>query len=388
MESDILLTKTDRLTKLSFLFVLTISTCLLFSASFFFSKEANASLTNPVDLEGYAWSSNIGWISFNCSDLSICGTSNYKVTMNTDLTLTGFAWSDNVGWIKFGSLSSFPAGGSNAEVKEVSGNDELTGWARACSGTSGGTCSSMTNYSSDWDGWISFNCDDTGGCGTSDYSVDVAAGSMTGYAWGGDIIGWVSFWDVTYSATPTATLEVENVTDGISWTGSDITIDDTDDINFQWSSTDADSCSGTYFTTGGATSGTDNSPTQPAAGANLQYILSCTGIGGTTYDFLNVNAHINCTPSISADEDITREGNSVNISWDANCGGGNLSNCSVDGPGLSVSPLTVETGNQSVSPSGEATYAIDCRADKSSDPGSSTQYDAVTVKILPSFEET
>jgi hypothetical protein len=38
--------------------------------------------TSTGDFNGYSWSDVIGWVSYNCADLSICGTSNYKVKLN------------------------------------------------------------------------------------------------------------------------------------------------------------------------------------------------------------------------------------------------------------------------------------------------------------------
>src|SRR5512133_3036518 len=63
-------------------------------------------------LSGYAWSENIGWISFNCTNNNSCGTSgNYGVNVSTT-NLSGYAWSENIGWITFNSaeLSGCPSG--------------------------------------------------------------------------------------------------------------------------------------------------------------------------------------------------------------------------------------------------------------------------------------
>jgi hypothetical protein len=128
------------------------------------------------NLAGYAWSSNIGWISFNCTNDSTCGTSDYGVNENPDGTLTGYAWSPNIGWVQFGGLSSFPSGsGTQATNAQLNGTN-LKGWARA-----------IAADNSDWDGWISLS--------GSQYGVNQAnAGlTLTGYAWGSDVVGWVLF---------------------------------------------------------------------------------------------------------------------------------------------------------------------------------------------------
>lgn len=42
-------------------------------------------------------------------------------------------------------------------------------------------------------GWISFNCTNTGSCGTSNYGVNAASsGNLSGYAWS-ESVGWLSF---------------------------------------------------------------------------------------------------------------------------------------------------------------------------------------------------
>ncbi len=145
-----------------------------------------ASAGTEHNMSGWAWSSNIGWISFNCSNTGTCGDSNYGVNKNPNNTLTGYAWSSNIGWIKFGGLSGFPTGGTNQDAK-VDNNGNLTGWARACAGTAPGDCSTMTSRTDGWDGWISLT-------GTN-YGVDFNSGTgkFTGYAWGNDVVGWIDF---------------------------------------------------------------------------------------------------------------------------------------------------------------------------------------------------
>ncbi|MFA6404449.1 MAG: hypothetical protein WCW03_00355 [Candidatus Paceibacterota bacterium] len=111
---------------------------------------------------GYAWSSNVGWISFN------------GVNKDASGNLIGYAWSSNVGWIQFGGLSGFPSGtGTQAQNAKISGNN-LKGWAKALSADGNG-----------WDGWISLS-----GAG---YGVTLSGTSLTGYGWGSTVIGWVDF---------------------------------------------------------------------------------------------------------------------------------------------------------------------------------------------------
>ncbi len=51
-------------------------------------------------LTGWAWSENAGWISLSCTNRSCAGGS-YGVTNDGSGTLAGFAWSENAGWIRF-----------------------------------------------------------------------------------------------------------------------------------------------------------------------------------------------------------------------------------------------------------------------------------------------
>lgn len=112
-----------------------------------------------VSLNGYAWSENIGWIKFQ-------GPS-YQVSIDDQTgAYSGYGWSEHVGWIKF-----------------------FGGEARVCSATAGGDCSNeISKNVSGWDGLIKLT-------GTQ-YGVRVAGSpetgcSLTGYAWGSDVVGWV-----------------------------------------------------------------------------------------------------------------------------------------------------------------------------------------------------
>jgi type II secretory pathway pseudopilin PulG len=52
------------------------------------------------ELRGYAWNDIVGWVSFNCQDLGVCSTSNYRVK-NVNGYLYGYAWNDSLGWLIF-----------------------------------------------------------------------------------------------------------------------------------------------------------------------------------------------------------------------------------------------------------------------------------------------
>jgi len=170
----------------------------IFVAAFFAFVQTNhfaKAQSSGSSLSGYAWSDNIGWISFS-------GTSPaYGVTEDGSGNLSGYAWSDSIGWIKFGGLSGFPSGSGTTNANAyIDSNNVLHGCARACAGTikSGdsvtnptqiGDCSTMTSRQDGWDGWISLD--------GSNYGVNFASGngqySQSAYTWGSDVIGWITF---------------------------------------------------------------------------------------------------------------------------------------------------------------------------------------------------
>ncbi|MBI5787089.1 MAG: hypothetical protein HY446_00870 [Candidatus Niyogibacteria bacterium] len=129
------------------------------------------------NLSGWAWSENIGWISFNSAE---GGGSNYGVSVASNGRLSGYAWSENIGWITFNQndLNGCPSGQCRAEFDEDTG--QVTGWARALSNGGG------------WDGWISLS--------GSNYGVSVNQCSWSGWAWGSDVVGWISFNSADYGS--------------------------------------------------------------------------------------------------------------------------------------------------------------------------------------------
>jgi|GEM_PF-2818913 len=153
----------------------------------------------PAPLYGWAWSSTIGWLSFNSSNTG-SGGGPHSVILQPDGSLVGYAWSSNIGWVKFGGLSSFPTNGtgsnSNARVLDVEASGDVIGWARACAGTVTGDCSTMASRADGWDGWIELT-------GTNHKTIytypPTGTSTITGYAWGGDVVGWLEF-NVTTSA--------------------------------------------------------------------------------------------------------------------------------------------------------------------------------------------
>ncbi|MDD5032768.1 MAG: PKD domain-containing protein [Candidatus Pacebacteria bacterium] len=144
--------------KLGFLINVLISVVFIFSAVMFLRNWEPAEAGSAQNTTGFAWSENIGWISFN--NLTGGGTSSYGVNLNLDTGIfSGFAWSENIGWITFNAadLSGCPSGVCDARVDSPAdiGDENLSieGWARALS------------YGGGWDGWISLRDPSAGGGG-------------------------------------------------------------------------------------------------------------------------------------------------------------------------------------------------------------------------------
>ncbi len=163
------------------------------------------------NISGWAWSENIGWVSFNCNNPELSAprcNKDYGVNIN-DATgkFSGYAWSrgtdadeGGVGWIDFAPTGPYP-GAPNYSVcvnlpnisNEVCEADllkgQIGGWARVVSsgewiklrGTNYGVYVDKTTgefhgwaYGGESMGWLSFNCVEGGDCGDSDYKVKTA----------------------------------------------------------------------------------------------------------------------------------------------------------------------------------------------------------------------
>lgn len=245
---------------------------LMLIAGMFVGVKAGASSGDNVT--GFAWSSNIGWISFNCTNIpdscvpggiiggeeddpggtgdtgfnapkstplafldtfrhslrdifdiahpspalaeggGLFDTSSYGVSVDpASGILSGFAWSSNIGWISFDEVGGCP-GGTSCTPRIDLDDGELHGWARVLAG----------NDSSGWDGWISLNCGNVGGSaacssllGGSNYKAiyDSSTGIISGFGWGDEIVGWMKFAGPTYSVVvdldqPTVVLTVDD----------------------------------------------------------------------------------------------------------------------------------------------------------------------------------
>ncbi len=176
--------------------------------------------SSSLPVNGYAWSDNVGWISFNGTSTD---NSPYQVSYNSNTgNLSGYAWSDGIGWVSFNQTTGCPSGTCQPNINISTG--AVTGWARACAGTYDGICGggTFTYYTppsgpttttdsriDGWDGWISLsgtNYPSPTPNGTRGVTYASSTGNITGYAWGSDVVGWISFAGSTTLSYPGVTV--------------------------------------------------------------------------------------------------------------------------------------------------------------------------------------
>lgn len=182
---------------------------------------AEADATHAVS--GFAWSSDIGWISFNCLDSSgasspqqnTCGTANYGVDINfTSGNFSGFAWSSSLGYINFAPTPDPGGTGcTSAPCAQLDTAGNVSGWARACAVLTAADCTGTAVKGAGtlggWDGWIKLadpswtNPANYGYLGSPGVTYDAGGhhgiyldprtAKLKGFAWGGAVVGWIDF---------------------------------------------------------------------------------------------------------------------------------------------------------------------------------------------------
>ncbi len=181
----------------------------------------------------------------------------------------------------------------------------------------------------------------------------------------------------------TAAIEVRNITVGTNWTGSNIVIDPTDEIALRWSSTNATSCSGSNFNTGGATNNSTDSVTEPDVGTYVPYSVICYGGSGQAGDSLQVSTRVGTGADISVEdgESIVHSGDDVTLDWDV--GTSDPSACEIrigNNTVTGYSTLSSATGSFAYTVTAESTFTLDCE--------SGVNVDTQTITVLPEFQET
>lgn len=294
-----------------FFFVILLIISIFVFVVFLSTPKSQATLGDKV--YGYAWSSNIGWISFNsCANPDVSfpdctgSTQDYGVTYNSSGVLSGYAWSPNIGWIKFGGLSGFPTGAgttnANATVTTVNPNaGRFSGWARACAGTLNsspneslpGNCTSMTSRTDGWDGWISLSGT---GYGVS-FNPNTGNPEPSSYAWGSDVVGWIDFSNV--KITP----PIVNIKAAInSFTGPICVTNSDPNANYTWFTTGMKSCeirkdggaslADVYSIPTGNISSGNHTFSVNAPSSSSSYSLICIDNNDTTYTSDQLNSPV------------------------------------------------------------------------------------------------
>lgn len=316
-----------------------------------------------MPITGYAWSSNIGWISFSGAGYGV----------NEDKTtgaLSGYAWASDFGWISFNwTDGSHPA----PAVNFVDG--KVSGWARACSVFADkNTCvGALDANAGGWDGWIALR-------GTAnDSSVYGIVQSPTcvwsGYAWGSDVVGAINTSGVAGDSSPySVTGNDPGTCSGqlvVACTGSPaspfvnqqvtysctIVSGGTGPYTYSWSGTDGLTGSTatvfkTYSTAGVKTATVLVTDTSTSKTANVTATNIGNGQPSTT-----INA---CTSTLTATPSTVNQGQNTSLSWsvsDPLC----ASSCS--GSGFNTAGALSGTVNATVVPAPPTTsYALTCVA--------------------------
>ena len=386
----------------------------------------STSAATAVALSGYAWSSNIGWISFSGA--------NYGVVEDTATgNLSGYAWSSNIGWISFNQTSGCPESGCTTKPNINPTTGVVSGWAQALSADGNG-----------WDGWIKLG-------GSWSPAVKFTSGAASGYSWGSDVVGWISwsgtgygvtmpvvpptctaFWNpasitaggvatLYWTVTPQATIQSSYSCTGISAETGNVRMLRSHAFRFYTGGTETCTVS-TVRTSDGATAScqtlvplTVNQVCLSGAQDNNCYIHSgvhvvssspvtgtcirgtaktlgthscayvCTADPNSTNGkwVLSSNACMGSAPSnptayITASPTRVQNGNSTTLSWSAS----GVTSCSVTGPGgttISNTFSNTATTTQSVTVTGQSKYTLSC------DGGAASS--SVIVNVVPKYNE-
>lgn len=130
---------------------------------------------NSLSVFGTAWSSDIGWISFNnCTSTSSgCSGPSYSVNLDPKTgELSGAAWSSNVGWIVFDAATVTAHCSAQPTVVIASGAFRGFAWSQ-----SSDQCIALSAADAGQSGW--------------GWQENTSTGVVTGAAWGDLNFGWI-----------------------------------------------------------------------------------------------------------------------------------------------------------------------------------------------------
>ena len=294
-------------------------------------------------ITGYAWSDNIGWIDLNCANSGVCASNPFGLSINSSGVLSGYAWSDNIGWVSANSadLSGCPSAPCTATIS----GGTFSGWLKAIGADNNG-----------WDGWISLN-------GTSPYAYGVTeagTGGMSGYAWGSDVVGWLSFANATTTYGTCTASTVYTCTGS----GSQTITQTTTDTNCNVTTTNTTTCVSPAFCSSGSSVCLYPSPAPVPNGSqsgNLTVVPKLIPSSGTvtvTWDMANV---LGCTT-----QGTNRDGSA--------------SSTDSTSPGLWTGASSTKTTSPITQ---QVTYTLSCTQDDGVTPFSQS----ATVNVVPTYQE-
>jgi|GEM_PF-3245711 len=324
-------------------------------------------LAEDFTITGYAWSSNIGWISFN-------GTG-YGLSVSNTGTISGYAWSSNIGWISANSsqLTGCPSAPCTATIDS---DGQFHGWLRAISGS--------TAQSGGWDGFISLS-------GSGYGPAKQSTGVVSGYAWGSDVVGWVSFSGSNYSVMtdfstkPVADLKVRKIGD-TTWVDS-LTIQPGEQIELAWNQSDTtntDYCQSVpptfNFSTDDQKTGTDSDVEEPIGNTSRSYRLICYSPDGEQNDdsvVVSTVGGVGAKFCPNTQIDFARRDTVIDLCWEL--GTNDPSMCSLKAGDIVVQSPLPANGEITYQVLGEVDLKVECI-------GGDSQ--TMTVKVVPELQET
>mgnify|MGYP001285499920 CR=1 FL=1 len=325
----------------------------------FLTNITNAQTQSNV--HGWAWSDNIGWISFNCANTSSCSDVDYGVYFSdTGGELSGHAWSDNIGWISFNEddLGGCPSGSCKAKL---AGNN-FQGWAKALAG--GGL------ESGDWDGWISLK-----GSNPS-YGVTLNENSLESFAWGSEVVGWIDF-SPQFAGSGVFIGDIPTV----DLSASPVVVNEGDTSTLSWTTQNVDTCTGTDGTPDwpGSKAISDTDVNVGPINSDTVYTLSCSGENGTVIDsetvFVSSESPDAPTTSLTADPTTVMVSGTSNLTWSST----DADDCS----GVNFSTGGATSGNTTVSLSSTTIYTVVCTNESGLSDSSATV--AITNPVNPTL---
>ncbi len=294
----------------------------------------------------YIWSDTIGWISFNCNNTYTCGISNYNVDISkTTGQITGNAWSDAVGWISF-DYCHLDAACQGPTYDNNTG--KISGTVIVLSG--------LLDAGDGWDGKIVL----------SDFTGSPAYGPVlnnninefTGYSWGSNIVGWISWNCLNDNSCGVANYGIPLDPFEFNFTaaaGTDFNnpLPTDSNILLTWDTIgDVTSC----VTSAGTLAWRNHNPGigQPvpstflvnSLNSDTNFTLTCTGLGGTIQRDLYIYVDYS-TPTVtfnSADTNIS-QGTSTNLLWSTE----NIDSCEISGPNFNPAQSVAVGTNRSLS---------------------------------------